>query len=115
MADHTVAPARILWARPMREPNPERSELRAESGPHWSSNYKVRGGRGSCHLSDSAIFSAMPTETSLPGSGTIGFQQLPDAEERQRQLVRMKRRATGLLVLMACVFVVAYHFEPGHP
>jgi len=57
----------------------------------------------------------MPTETSVPGSGTIGFQQLPDAEERQRQLIRMKRRATGLLVLMACVFVVAYHFEPAHP
>ncbi len=50
----------------------------------------------------------------MAGSGSVGFQQLPDAEERQRQLVLMKRRATGLLVVMACVFVVAYHFEPGH-
>jgi len=42
------------------------------------------------------------------------FQQLPDAEERQRQLDRMKRRATGLLIFMAGVFVAAHLLEPGH-
>ena len=40
---------------------------------------------------------------------------LPDAEERQRQLDRMKRRATGLLVVMAGVFVVAQFLEASHP
>ena len=40
---------------------------------------------------------------------------LPDAEERQRQLDRMKRRATGLLVVMAVVFAVAHLLQPDHP
>ena len=57
----------------------------------------------------------MPTQRASAVSGTAGFQELPDAEERQRQLVRMKRRATGLLVVMACIFVAAHHFEPIYP
>jgi uncharacterized membrane-anchored protein YjiN (DUF445 family) len=43
------------------------------------------------------------------------MQQLPDAAERQRQLDRMKRRATGLLVVMSGVFVVAWLLEPRYP
>ena len=56
----------------------------------------------------------MPTQTPGAGRGWSGFQPLPDAEERERQLVKMKRRATGLLVLMAIVFVVAHHYEPSY-
>ena len=56
----------------------------------------------------------MPTLTPGAGRGWSGFQPLPDAEERERQLVKMKRRATGLLVLMAIVFVVAHHYEPTY-
>ena len=41
--------------------------------------------------------------------------QVLDAETKQLQLDRMKRRATGLLVLMGLVFVVAWLLEPGHP
>lgn len=47
-----------------------------------------------------------------PSPATL--QPLPDAEERQRQLERMKRRATGLLVVMAGVFVAAHLLEPAH-
>jgi uncharacterized membrane-anchored protein YjiN (DUF445 family) len=43
------------------------------------------------------------------------MQDLTNPEERQRNLVRMKRRATGLLVLMGIIFVVARIFEPTHP
>jgi uncharacterized membrane-anchored protein YjiN (DUF445 family) len=42
------------------------------------------------------------------------MQPITDPEERQRQLDRMKRRATGLLVIMGIVFVVASVFEPQH-
>ena len=48
----------------------------------------------------------MTTATAIP--------QVTDAETRQRQLERMKRRATGLLVLMTLVFLVARWFEPDH-
>ncbi|HEX3274344.1 MAG TPA: DUF445 family protein [Gemmatimonadales bacterium] len=41
--------------------------------------------------------------------------QVLDAEQKQRQLLLMKRRATGLLVLMGAAFVVAWTLEPGHP
>ena len=41
--------------------------------------------------------------------------QVADAETKQLQLDRMKRRASGLLVLMAVVFVVAWLLEPRHP
>jgi uncharacterized membrane-anchored protein YjiN (DUF445 family) len=43
------------------------------------------------------------------------LQEITNAEERQRNLDRMKLRATGLLVLMGIVFVVARAFEPQHP
>jgi len=41
--------------------------------------------------------------------------QVADAEAKQLQLTRMKRRATGLLVLMGAIFVVAWILEPAHP
>ena len=41
--------------------------------------------------------------------------QVADAEAKQLQLTRMKRRATGLLVLMGAMFVVAWILEPAHP
>ncbi len=41
--------------------------------------------------------------------------QVADAETKQLQLDRMKRRATGLLVLMSVVFVAAWLLEPSHP
>jgi uncharacterized membrane-anchored protein YjiN (DUF445 family) len=43
------------------------------------------------------------------------MQEISNAEERQRNLDRMKVRATGLLILMGIVFVVARMFEPQHP
>ena len=43
------------------------------------------------------------------------MQPIRDEEERQRQLDRMKRRATGLLVFMGAVFVVASVLEPRYP
>jgi uncharacterized membrane-anchored protein YjiN (DUF445 family) len=43
------------------------------------------------------------------------MQELTNQEERQRSLDRMKRRATGLLVVMGVIFVVARMFEAQHP
>jgi uncharacterized membrane-anchored protein YjiN (DUF445 family) len=43
------------------------------------------------------------------------LQEISNAEERQRNLDRMKRRATGLLVLMGAVFVIARIYEARHP
>jgi uncharacterized membrane-anchored protein YjiN (DUF445 family) len=56
-----------------------------------------------------------PAPAPTPSPSGTALHPLPDAEERQRQLDRMKRRATGLLVVMAGVFVVAHLLEPGHP
>jgi uncharacterized membrane-anchored protein YjiN (DUF445 family) len=42
------------------------------------------------------------------------MQPISDPEERQRQLDRMKRRATGLLVFMGALFLVARIFEPRY-
>ncbi len=42
------------------------------------------------------------------------MQPISDPEERQRQLGRMKKRATGLLVFMGALFVVARFFEPRY-
>ncbi len=42
------------------------------------------------------------------------MQPLSDPEERQRQLDRMKLRATGLLVFMGGLFLVASFFEPRY-
>ena len=41
--------------------------------------------------------------------------QVADAEAKQLQLTRMKRRATGLLVLMGVVFIAAWSLEPAYP
>jgi uncharacterized membrane-anchored protein YjiN (DUF445 family) len=46
---------------------------------------------------------------------TSTMQDISNPEERQRNLDRMKRRATGLLVVMGVVFVVARMFEGRHP
>jgi uncharacterized membrane-anchored protein YjiN (DUF445 family) len=43
------------------------------------------------------------------------MQEISNAEERQRNLERMKLRATGLLILMGFVLVVTRMFEPQHP
>jgi uncharacterized membrane-anchored protein YjiN (DUF445 family) len=43
------------------------------------------------------------------------MQELSNPEERQRNLDRMKRRATGLLVVMGVIFVVASILETQHP
>jgi len=43
------------------------------------------------------------------------MQEITNPEERQRNLDRMKARATGLLILMGMIFVVARMFEPQHP
>jgi uncharacterized membrane-anchored protein YjiN (DUF445 family) len=41
--------------------------------------------------------------------------QVIDAAAKQQQLDRMKRRATGLLVLMGAVFVASWWLESAHP
>jgi uncharacterized membrane-anchored protein YjiN (DUF445 family) len=43
------------------------------------------------------------------------LQEISNAEERQRNLDRMKARATGLLILMGLIFVVARMYEAQHP
>jgi uncharacterized membrane-anchored protein YjiN (DUF445 family) len=43
------------------------------------------------------------------------MQPIANPEERQRNLDRMKRRATGLLVLMAAIFVATSLLEARHP
>jgi len=45
----------------------------------------------------------------------VAIPQVADAEAKQLQLDRMKRRATGLLVAMSAVFLVTLVLEPGHP
>src|SRR3954469_6199078 len=45
----------------------------------------------------------------------IPMQDISNPEERQRNLDRMKVRATGLLILMGIIFVVARMFEARHP
>jgi len=42
------------------------------------------------------------------------MQDISNPEERQRNLDRMKRRATGLLVLMGVIFVATSLLEPQH-
>jgi uncharacterized membrane-anchored protein YjiN (DUF445 family) len=51
----------------------------------------------------------------IAASTVSQIPQVADAETKQRQLDRMKRRATGLLVLMAVVFVAAWLLEARHP
>ena len=43
------------------------------------------------------------------------MQDITNPEERQRNLDRMKRQATGLLVLMGAIFILARLLEPQHP
>jgi uncharacterized membrane-anchored protein YjiN (DUF445 family) len=43
------------------------------------------------------------------------MQDISNAEERQRNLDRMKLRATGLLVLMGIIFIVARAYEAQYP
>jgi uncharacterized membrane-anchored protein YjiN (DUF445 family) len=43
------------------------------------------------------------------------MQEITNPEERQRNLDRMKARATGLLILMGIIFIVARMFEAQHP
>ena len=43
------------------------------------------------------------------------MQDIANPEERQRNLDRMKRQATGLLVLMGGIFILARILEPQHP
>ena len=50
-----------------------------------------------------------------PWPRTVPIPQVADAEAKQRQLDRMKRRATGLLVVMSGVFLVALILEPRYP
>ncbi|MEO7136246.1 MAG: DUF445 domain-containing protein, partial [Gemmatimonadales bacterium] len=45
---------------------------------------------------------------------TAPMQPIKDEEERQRRLDGMKRRATGLLVLMGAVFVATSVLEPQY-
>jgi uncharacterized membrane-anchored protein YjiN (DUF445 family) len=43
------------------------------------------------------------------------MQDISNPEERQRNLDRMKRQATGLLVLMGAIFILARILEPQYP
>jgi uncharacterized membrane-anchored protein YjiN (DUF445 family) len=43
------------------------------------------------------------------------MQEITNPEERQRNLDRMKRRATGLLFAMGAIFIAASVLEPGYP
>ncbi|HEX7337481.1 MAG TPA: DUF445 family protein [Gemmatimonadales bacterium] len=43
------------------------------------------------------------------------MQDISNPEERQRNLDRMKRRATGLLFVMGAIFIAASALEPGYP
>jgi uncharacterized membrane-anchored protein YjiN (DUF445 family) len=52
--------------------------------------------------------------TALPIT-TPPIPQVADAEAKQRELDRMKRRATGLLVVMSAIFLIALVLEPRYP
>jgi hypothetical protein len=47
-----------------------------------------------------------------PVHRAVPIPQVADAEAKQLQLNRMKRRATGLLVVMSAVFLIALVLEP---
>jgi uncharacterized membrane-anchored protein YjiN (DUF445 family) len=51
----------------------------------------------------------------IPSPRAVAIPQVADAEAKQLQLDRMKRRATGLLVVMSGVFLAALILEPRHP
>ena len=48
-------------------------------------------------------------------SSVTAIPQVTDAETKQVQLARMKRRATGLLVLMGAIFLATWLVEGTHP
>jgi uncharacterized membrane-anchored protein YjiN (DUF445 family) len=50
-----------------------------------------------------------------PWPRAVAIPQVADAEAKQLELDRMKRRATGLLVVMSAVFLAALILEPRHP
>jgi uncharacterized membrane-anchored protein YjiN (DUF445 family) len=50
-----------------------------------------------------------------PVHRAVPIPQVADAEAKQLQLDRMKRRATGLLVVMSAVFLAALVLEPRYP
>ncbi len=52
---------------------------------------------------------------STPVVRTAAIPQVADAEAKQLMLDRMKRRATGLLVVMSGVFLVTLLLEPRYP
>ena len=59
---------------------------------------------------------ALPfTPMTAPQPRAVPIPQVADAEAKQLQLDRMKRRATGLLVVMSAVFLVTLILEPQHP
>jgi uncharacterized membrane-anchored protein YjiN (DUF445 family) len=51
----------------------------------------------------------------IPLPQAVPIPQVADAEAKQIQLDRMKRRATGLLVVMSVIFLAALVLEPRHP
>ena len=51
----------------------------------------------------------------IPQPRAVAIPQVADAEAKQIQLDQMKRRATGLLVVMSAVFLAALVLEPRHP
>jgi uncharacterized membrane-anchored protein YjiN (DUF445 family) len=61
----------------------------------------------------SVAFTLTGAERANEGDDVI--PQVTDAEYKQLQLDRMKRRATGLLLVMAAVFVAAWLLEAAHP
>jgi uncharacterized membrane-anchored protein YjiN (DUF445 family) len=50
-----------------------------------------------------------------PWPRAVAIPQVADAEAKQLELDRMKRRATGLLVVMSAVFMAALVLEPRYP
>ena len=60
--------------------------------------------------------SAQPRQVSTPASTGFGSDVLsPADQERRRRLNRMKAVATGALVLMAIIFVIAFSLEDEYP
>ena len=56
-----------------------------------------------------------PATPPLPQDFAPTLPPMPDEAERQRRLDAMKQRATGLLVAMSGIFVLARIFEHVHP
>src|SRR6202521_5906254 len=50
-----------------------------------------------------------------PAEPRLSLPPIADEELKRSRLEQMKRRATGLLVLMTVIFIVARLLEPTHP